>query len=321
MSVDGRALGGPEPRVVYALQQARRRRLDRARHARPPDRRRARARERAAAVSGRAPRRRQQRPDPADQRRRARQPAHPSALRGARRPTARASAAARSASAALRRAARAACELEDGPTAPARARRLRGARRRDRADDPRGPQPPGAADVRGGRAPGARAAARSRFGPLRSTASRPAAHRRLSAAERRRALRDAARSDTIARHATVRPARRRSASKRNDAQDILERDHRADARRSWSATRSRREDVVSCIFTATHDLNAEFPAVAARALGFDRVPLLCAREIPVPGSLPRVIRVLIHYYAEDATCPPRLPRRGRGAARRPAAAQ
>jgi len=59
------------------------------------------------------------------------------------------------------------------------------------------------------------------------------------------------------------------------------------------------ESVVSCIFTATNDLNAEFPAVAARALGFDRVPLLCAREIPVPRALPRVIRVLIHYYSEE----------------------
>jgi chorismate mutase len=58
------------------------------------------------------------------------------------------------------------------------------------------------------------------------------------------------------------------------------------------------EQVVSCIFTVTDDLSAEFPAVAARALGFERVPLLCAREIPVPGSLRRVIRVLIHYYAD-----------------------
>jgi len=56
--------------------------------------------------------------------------------------------------------------------------------------------------------------------------------------------------------------------------------------------------VVSCIFTLTDDLDAEFPAVAARKLGFDRVPLLCAREVPVPGSLPMVIRVMIHYYAE-----------------------
>jgi chorismate mutase len=59
------------------------------------------------------------------------------------------------------------------------------------------------------------------------------------------------------------------------------------------------EQVVSCIFTVTDDLTAEFPAVAARALGFDRVPLLCAREIPVPGSLRRVIRVLFHYYADE----------------------
>ena len=56
-------------------------------------------------------------------------------------------------------------------------------------------------------------------------------------------------------------------------------------------------DVVSCIFTLTDDLNAEFPAVAARNLGLSRVPLLCSREIPVPGSLPRVIRVMVHYYA------------------------
>jgi chorismate mutase len=59
------------------------------------------------------------------------------------------------------------------------------------------------------------------------------------------------------------------------------------------------ECVVSCIFTVTDDLTAEFPAVAARALGYERVPLLCAREIPVPGALPRVIRVLIHYYADE----------------------
>jgi chorismate mutase len=55
--------------------------------------------------------------------------------------------------------------------------------------------------------------------------------------------------------------------------------------------------IVSCIFTATDDLDAAFPAVAARRLGFDRVPLLCTREINVPGSLRSVIRVMLHYYA------------------------
>jgi chorismate mutase len=59
------------------------------------------------------------------------------------------------------------------------------------------------------------------------------------------------------------------------------------------------EVMVSCIFTMTEDLDAEFPAVAARALGLDRVPLLCAREVPVPGSVPRVIRALVHYYAGE----------------------
>ena len=58
------------------------------------------------------------------------------------------------------------------------------------------------------------------------------------------------------------------------------------------------DDMVSCIFTATDDLNAEFPAVAARRLGLARVPLLCSREIPVPGALPRVIRLLLHCYAD-----------------------
>jgi chorismate mutase len=57
------------------------------------------------------------------------------------------------------------------------------------------------------------------------------------------------------------------------------------------------EAMVSCIFTTTEDLDAEFPAVAARNLGLDAVPLLCSREIPVPGSMPRVIRVMAHYYA------------------------
>src|ERR1700733_10478580 len=57
--------------------------------------------------------------------------------------------------------------------------------------------------------------------------------------------------------------------------------------------------MVSCIFTLTDDLDSEFPAGAARALGLSRVPLLCAREVPVPGSLPRVIRVMVHYYASE----------------------
>jgi chorismate mutase len=63
------------------------------------------------------------------------------------------------------------------------------------------------------------------------------------------------------------------------------------------------EAMVSCIFTLTDDLDAEFPAVAARRLGLDRVPLLCTREVPVPGSMPRVIRTLVHYYAPEGHKP------------------
>jgi len=63
------------------------------------------------------------------------------------------------------------------------------------------------------------------------------------------------------------------------------------------------DDLVSCIFTLTPDLDAEFPAVAARKMGLSNVPLLCAREIPVPGALPKVIRVLIHAYKPNGRPP------------------
>ena len=53
-------------------------------------------------------------------------------------------------------------------------------------------------------------------------------------------------------------------------------------------------DLISAIFTVTADLRAEFPAYAARQAGLADVPLLCATEIPVPGSMPRVIRLLAH---------------------------
>lgn len=58
------------------------------------------------------------------------------------------------------------------------------------------------------------------------------------------------------------------------------------------------EDVVSAFFTATPDLTAAFPARAARELGWQHVALLDAQEIPVPGSLPRCVRVLIHWNTD-----------------------
>lgn len=58
-------------------------------------------------------------------------------------------------------------------------------------------------------------------------------------------------------------------------------------------------DLISCLFTLTDDLDAEFPAAAAREMGLDGVPLICAREIPVPGAMARVVRVLVHFEAAD----------------------
>ena len=57
------------------------------------------------------------------------------------------------------------------------------------------------------------------------------------------------------------------------------------------------DHMISAIFTTTGDLDAEFPAVAARRIGLNEVPLMCAQEIPVPGSMTRVIRVLLHMNA------------------------
>lgn len=59
----------------------------------------------------------------------------------------------------------------------------------------------------------------------------------------------------------------------------------------------RPESFISVIFTCTDDLDAQFPAVAARELGFGEVPLLCNREMDVPGAMERVIRLLAHYHA------------------------
>ena len=85
---------------------------------------------------------------------------------------------------------------------------------------------------------------------------------------------------------------------RNDAPSILSATDEL-VRELMSRNQLEPGAMVSCIFTLTDDLNAEFPAVAARNLGLSRVPLLCSREVPVPGSLPQIIRVLIHYYAPE----------------------
>lgn len=58
------------------------------------------------------------------------------------------------------------------------------------------------------------------------------------------------------------------------------------------------DDLASAIFTMTADLSAAFPAEAARVLGWERVPLMCMQEIPVPGSLPGCLRILLHWNTD-----------------------
>ena len=88
----------------------------------------------------------------------------------------------------------------------------------------------------------------------------------------------------------------------NDAEAILEATEEL-MRELLGRNRLDADRLVSCVFTLTEDLDAEFPAVAARRIGLAGVPLLCAREIPVPGAMARVIRVLIHCYLPDGSSP------------------
>ena len=66
-----------------------------------------------------------------------------------------------------------------------------------------------------------------------------------------------------------------------------------------SANQLEVDDFISVIFTATSDLVAEFPAYAARQLGFGEIPLLCARELEINGSMPRVVRMLAHVETDQ----------------------
>ena len=177
---------------------------------------------------------------------------------------------------------RAGVELEDGPTAPAEVQAARRARDRDRPA--RGPQPPGAADGRGGRQPGRGPAPR----PLRpARARRPRARARRAGSPRRRSPGSGKmRAVNVGRYEpheqrlfAVRGAAQAEA---NEAEAILAATEEL-MRELIERNELEPEAMVSCLFTTTDDLDAEFPAVAARELGLDAVPLLCCREIPVPG--------------------------------------
>ena len=59
-----------------------------------------------------------------------------------------------------------------------------------------------------------------------------------------------------------------------------------------------KEDIASAFFTTTEDVSSAYPALAARQMGWDLVPMICAREIPVPDSLPKCIRILVHWNTD-----------------------
>ncbi len=195
-------------------------------------------------------------------------------------------------------------ELDDGPTNPAEVSRA--GRSHDRGDDHRGSQPPGPAHGRGRRQPGRDAAAdRLRLAaPRRPAAGRGAAADALGAAtalegcggdgRRRHQMSGASEPERGAdRVFAVRGAVQ---ADRNDRESILS---SADEliRELMRRNELVPERMISCILTCTDDLDAEFPAVAARGAGLTAVPLLCTREMDVPGSMERVIRAMVHYYA------------------------
>jgi chorismate mutase len=97
----------------------------------------------------------------------------------------------------------------------------------------------------------------------------------------------------------VRAARGAIVVASDDAQTLLEATGRL-LEAMLGRNRIEAEDLVSILFTATDDLRSAFPAEAARRMGLGLVPLMCASEIPVAGSMPRVIRILLHFHSETA---------------------
>ena len=95
----------------------------------------------------------------------------------------------------------------------------------------------------------------------------------------------------------VRAARGAIRVERDEAETVL-----SATQRLLSAMLERNEvgsgDLVSAFFTVTEDLRSVFPAEAARRMGLGHVPLLCAQEIPVAGSMPMVIRILVHFHTD-----------------------
>lgn len=95
----------------------------------------------------------------------------------------------------------------------------------------------------------------------------------------------------------VRAVRGATQLERDDREHLLERVAEM-VRDVMAANDLAVDDFISILFTATSDLHSEFPAYAARLLGFVDVPLMCARELEIDGSMPRVVRMLAHVETE-----------------------
>jgi chorismate mutase len=92
---------------------------------------------------------------------------------------------------------------------------------------------------------------------------------------------------------SCRAVRGATTAETNTAEDILEATEEL-LRTVMALNELTAEDMVSIIFTTTTDLNATFPAVAARTMGLEEVPLICTHEMNVPGALPMVVRIMLH---------------------------
>lgn len=104
-------------------------------------------------------------------------------------------------------------------------------------------------------------------------------------------------NDDGTRLVRVRGARGAIRVDRDDAEAVLSATARC-LRALLERNRVEHDDLVSVLFTVTDDLRSAFPAEAARRMGLGDVPLMCAREIPVSGAMPMVIRMLAHFHSD-----------------------